>query len=417
MLAASYGAVVRTSCSSPPVDSYLLTVIKSVGVLMQLNVKEFARFMGYSVQAITKNIANGMPVIQKGTQGVPAIIDADMARAWIEKRKTQKANNAATNKVKREEEKAAKKEQRRIRNEGKKIKNFCPILLECANCKKERHQGFFFKQKGGPRAGTRTVGRNCIICENLKDSGADKIPERFSSLEYKKEKEFNEWQHKQWGIPVPAFCHVYLPCKRCKKERHQGFFYRHNDNKHEGVRESALCIICREFGKVKRGFSEYEKKREADFKAWDGLPFLAKVNSKPWLAGKTRSDRDRLRRKLDLDYRIKCRVRRQVIKKRNRDCIGTTIRQAVNRNGESQAVLDRIGFSIAKFKEHFENLFTDGMNWDEFAKGNIHIDHIKPQRLFDLTNDDDWRACWSLSNLQPLWARDNIAKGGKYEEA
>jgi hypothetical protein len=48
--------------------------------------------------------------------------------------------------------------------------------------------------------------------------------------------------------------------------------------------------------------------------------------------------------------------------------------------------------------------------------GEIHLDHIIPQRAFDLSNDEEWRACWSLTNLQPLWAKDNLRKSGRIEK-
>ena len=51
------------------------------------------------------------------------------------------------------------------------------------------------------------------------------------------------------------------------------------------------------------------------------------------------------------------------------------------------------------------------MSWARF--GEIHIDHIVPRASFDLNNEDEWRACWALSNLQPRWGKDNQAKGAK----
>lgn len=110
------------------------------------------------------------------------------------------------------------------------------------------------------------------------------------------------------------------------------------------------------------------------------------------------------------------RVRRQITKALKRDGIADNMRTAINRKGRSNAVEVTLGYSIQSLTEHLQRLFTSGMNWDEFSRGNIHIDHVKPQRLFDCTNPEEFRACWSLSNLQPLWASDNLAKGGKYVE-
>ncbi|KVU21222.1 hypothetical protein WK62_19750 [Burkholderia ubonensis] len=50
-----------------------------------------------------------------------------------------------------------------------------------------------------------------------------------------------------------------------------------------------------------------------------------------------------------------------------------------------------------------------------FRRGEIHIDHRRPQSSFDLNDADQVRACWALSNLQPLWARDNLTKGARWD--
>lgn len=52
------------------------------------------------------------------------------------------------------------------------------------------------------------------------------------------------------------------------------------------------------------------------------------------------------------------------------------------------------------------------MTWDLFHEGAIHIDHVVPLRMFDLTDDEQVASAWALSNLQPLWAKDNLAKAG-----
>jgi hypothetical protein len=56
------------------------------------------------------------------------------------------------------------------------------------------------------------------------------------------------------------------------------------------------------------------------------------------------------------------------------------------------------------------------MTWDNY--GQWHIDHIKPVALFefDSTDDPGFRDCWTLDNLQPLWALDNLRKGNKYNK-
>ena len=53
------------------------------------------------------------------------------------------------------------------------------------------------------------------------------------------------------------------------------------------------------------------------------------------------------------------------------------------------------------------------MSWDNY--GEWHIDHILPDSSFYYvsTEDDEFKKCWALSNLQPLWAIDNLKKSNK----
>lgn len=59
---------------------------------------------------------------------------------------------------------------------------------------------------------------------------------------------------------------------------------------------------------------------------------------------------------------------------------------------------------------------ADGMTWENYGYDGWHIDHIKPISLFDLTKESEIRAACHYTNLQPLWAEDNMKKGAKYNE-
>lgn len=75
-----------------------------------------------------------------------------------------------------------------------------------------------------------------------------------------------------------------------------------------------------------------------------------------------------------------------------------------------------LGFSLADLVKHIERQFLTGMNWSNHGKGKgkWHIDHIVPQVSFCFTSvhDADFKACWAITNLRPLWSTDNISKHG-----
>jgi len=76
---------------------------------------------------------------------------------------------------------------------------------------------------------------------------------------------------------------------------------------------------------------------------------------------------------------------------------------------------DLVTWDINDLKSHIEKLFKQGMNWENH--GEWHIDHIKPICSFNITDYkcEDFKNCWSLNNLQPLWKYDNQSKGSKYK--
>lgn len=67
-----------------------------------------------------------------------------------------------------------------------------------------------------------------------------------------------------------------------------------------------------------------------------------------------------------------------------------------------------IGCTVEFLMGYIEAKFKDGMAWDNRCQW--HIDHIMPCASFDLTKPDQQAICFHYTNLQPLWARENIVK-------
>lgn len=72
-----------------------------------------------------------------------------------------------------------------------------------------------------------------------------------------------------------------------------------------------------------------------------------------------------------------------------------------------------IGCSPEFLKEHLENQFIDGMSWDNHGLYGWHIDHIIPLSSAK-TEDELYKLC-HYTNLQPLWAKDNLKKSNKLD--
>jgi hypothetical protein len=76
--------------------------------------------------------------------------------------------------------------------------------------------------------------------------------------------------------------------------------------------------------------------------------------------------------------------------------------------------MELVGCTLAELKAHLELLFAPGMSWDNY--GQWHIDHIMPCAMFDLLDPAQQRECFHYTNLQPLWAKDNIRKSDRSPE-
>ena len=77
---------------------------------------------------------------------------------------------------------------------------------------------------------------------------------------------------------------------------------------------------------------------------------------------------------------------------------------------KSKRTFDIVGCSPPELKDYLEKKFTEGMSWDRIGK-EIHIDHIIP--LSSAKSEDEIYKLCHYTNLQPLWAEDNLKKSNK----
>jgi hypothetical protein len=79
--------------------------------------------------------------------------------------------------------------------------------------------------------------------------------------------------------------------------------------------------------------------------------------------------------------------------------------------GESKGLRTRqiVGLDKVEFKLYIQNKFVDGMSWENYGKW--HLDHITP--LCIAKDNEEALLLNHYTNLQPLWAEDNLKKGKK----
>ncbi len=178
-------------------------------------------------------------------------------------------------------------------------------------------------------------------------------------------------------------------CTKCLVEKELCDFNKSSIHK-SGV--SNVCKICN--NERSRLYREIypERKKESAKKYKDNNRDTFKSNRNKSL---------KIRRQTDLLFNIKERVRRRM---RN-----FLIRNNISKTNKT---FDLIGCSPEFLKEHLEKQFLDGMSWDNRDKW--HIDHIIP--LSSAKNEEEVYKLCHYTNLQPLWAEDNMLKGDKLSQ-
>ena len=110
--------------------------------------------------------------------------------------------------------------------------------------------------------------------------------------------------------------------------------------------------------------------------------------------------------KNDLNYKFRILLRNRVRAVLNEQFI----------KDRKNKTLDLIGCDLNFLKEHIEKQFKSGMSWNNWSKYGWHLDHIKPCASFNLTKDEEQKKCFNFTNLQPLWATENLKKSNKINE-
>lgn len=82
---------------------------------------------------------------------------------------------------------------------------------------------------------------------------------------------------------------------------------------------------------------------------------------------------------------------------------------------KENSALSFLGCSKEELIQHLESQFSEGMTWENWSLNGWHIDHIRPISSFDLSDPAQVKECFHYSNLQPLWAIDNLKKSDSWE--
>lgn len=172
-----------------------------------------------------------------------------------------------------------------------------------------------------------------------------------------------------------------LVCNKCKEQKVYNLFAKKGRHKPSTCK---TCLNASEREKRASNPEEYNKKKREKYQIQKD-----KINE-------TRRKTLQKRRDEDPKYRammaLHCRLYMAVKEKTGK-------------------TMELTGCSKEELITHLESKFTQGMTWENY--GAWHIDHIRPCASFNLEDPGEQKKCFHWTNLQPLWAVDNIRKGAK----
>lgn len=218
-------------------------------------------------------------------------------------------------------------------------------------------------------------------------------------------------------------------CTKCKEEKQINEFYKDN-SKSDGLYSS--CKFCN--SKKNKKITEEqrrkinERKKEYREKNKYKLKEKRKENKdkiKEWNKNWSLKNKEHRKKYMRL-WRLKNKNHICLYNKKYRSSdtdvvkkikLAKNIRTRINigfknnkfiKNAETVIIL---GCDFDFLKKYLESKFSEGMNWENYGRSGWHVDHIIP--LSSAKNEEEMYRLCHYTNLQPLWAIDNITKSNK----
>ena len=231
------------------------------------------------------------------------------------------------------------------------------------------------------------MDKKCNVCGEIKDITEFRYRKKYDRYEYR--------------------------CKKCENISNEIYRQKHKERDKEKNREyeRLRCQTPERKASKKRTYKKYRSEILEKAKKYrkENKEFLAEQN-KRWVKNNKQAKREYMnkywseRRKEDKNFRLSLSLRDKLSKILKQKNIKKTIK-----------TFDLIGCSIVDLRIHFEKQFQTGMTWENHGYYGWHIDHIRPISSFDLTDPEQQKLCFHYSNLQPLWAKDNLKKAAKLD--
>lgn len=189
-------------------------------------------------------------------------------------------------------------------------------------------------------------------------------------------------------------------CSKCKIEKEIALF---NKDMRSSTGTSSHCKECKRTEERAFYLRNREKQIERSRVYYKENKSIHAARSARWKAANTQKINENKRNRYGADtiFAIK-------------EALRSRLRLAIVNGHKSGSAIKDLGCSIEELKKYLESKFQEGMTWENWGKAGWHIDHIIPLSSFDLTDYDQLKRACHYTNLQPLWAKDNLRKSNKH---
>jgi len=250
-------------------------------------------------------------------------------------------------------------------------------MKKCIPCQEVKNESEFYKDRGKKDG----LNSRCKECQSQYDKAKNARPEvkerrKECNAEYYARPEVKEQQK--------------IYAARPEVKERQKIYAARPENKEK----------AKQYGIEYRAIPENKERKKQNSKEYRARPEVKEI----------RNQKDKERRQTDSCYKLRIRI-------------SSAVRKGLKKNYGSKhgsSILSKLPYTMQQLKSHIESLFESWMNWENHGpydpnKKTWQIDHIKPHSSFHYDNMDcqEFKDCWSLSNLRPLETIANIRKGNK----
>ena len=170
-------------------------------------------------------------------------------------------------------------------------------------------------------------------------------------------------------------------CKKCMNNNSLSYY----SNNKEKIKEQSKIYVIKNSEKIKKRRKLYVEKNPNLYKDWvkknkeHRKNYIKNYNSNP------------------------------ISKLKN--SLRSRINELMNKKYNNPRTIDLVGCDYEFLITYIESKFITGMSWDNYGYYGWHLDHIIP--LSSAKTEEELRKLWHYTNLQPLWAEDNLKKSNK----